>query len=68
MTKHKILTYKQDELYTTRQEYTAEADSDAEATIKIQELRRAGHTISGWIQNADTSQSKDVSGKSNARR
>lgn len=52
--KHKILSYRQDELYKApRPEYQDEASNDAEALTIIQERRRSGHTISGWIQNAD---------------
>jgi hypothetical protein len=52
--KHKITSYRQDELYTTpRKEYQDEASNDAEALTIIQERRRSGYTISTWLQNND---------------
>jgi hypothetical protein len=50
--KHKIISYRQDELFTTREEYTYTAENDADAMITVQELRKQGHTISGWLQDA----------------
>lgn len=50
--KHKIISYKQSELFSTREEYTDVAENDAEAVTKMQDLRKHGHTISGWLQDA----------------
>jgi cell fate (sporulation/competence/biofilm development) regulator YlbF (YheA/YmcA/DUF963 family) len=64
MFKHKITSYKQSELYTTPQEYETEANTDDEASTKIQDLRQSGHTISGWLQTAgdQTASEKKVRG------
>ncbi|GCF07344.1 hypothetical protein [Dictyobacter arantiisoli] len=61
--KHKITSYRQDELYTTPQEYETEANTDEEASAKIQQLRQSGYTISGWLQTVDQTALQPKKGK-----
>jgi hypothetical protein len=62
--KHKIISYRQDELFNTpRPEYQDEASNDAEATTIVQSRIRSGYTISGWLQDATQTVQQGRKGK-----